>query len=110
FGGPIAGTYPFWYDPSYWQEGMKVKFDWRAQMRTISRSARLYLELAIVHLYIAAPFLLFLVISVAPTRLLGRAFGRWELTVPAVVCLILYSLVYTEFRYVAPQVSILWLI
>ena len=26
FAAPIAGTYPPWYDPTYWDEGARVAF------------------------------------------------------------------------------------
>ncbi len=31
FATPIGGTYPLWYDFSYWYEGIKPRFDWHSQ-------------------------------------------------------------------------------
>ena len=35
FASPIGGTYPPWYDPSYWYEGLEVRFDASRQWRRI---------------------------------------------------------------------------
>ena len=35
FGSPVAGTYPPWFDPSYWYEGLTPRLDWRRQWDTI---------------------------------------------------------------------------
>jgi hypothetical protein len=36
FDGP--GTWPLWYDPSYWYEGIPTHFDLRQQIRVLLRS------------------------------------------------------------------------
>ena len=35
FGTPIQGTYPPWYDPSYWYEGVSNKFILRNQLSAV---------------------------------------------------------------------------
>jgi len=37
FNGPIPGTYPPSYDPSYWNEGRRATFSLRSQLRAIVR-------------------------------------------------------------------------
>src|SRR6266851_3785068 len=37
FNGPIGGTYPPSYDPSYWNEGRKVTFNLRAQLTVVAQ-------------------------------------------------------------------------
>ncbi len=39
---PIGGTYPPWYDPSYWNDGMRPQFRLRAQVRVLIQSALAY--------------------------------------------------------------------
>ena len=29
FAKPVGGTYPLWFDPAYWMQGVKVRLDWR---------------------------------------------------------------------------------
>ena len=35
FARPISGTYPLWYDPSYWHDGSKTTFELRRQFDAI---------------------------------------------------------------------------
>jgi hypothetical protein len=48
FNGPLIGTYPPWTNPSYWNEGIRVRFRLNRQLRvlasTISSEARLLLR------------------------------------------------------------------
>jgi len=44
FGSPLAGTYPPWYDPSYWYEGLKIPFNFKRQLITCARNAYFYYE------------------------------------------------------------------
>ncbi len=111
FDEPITGTYPFWYDPSYWQDGVKGHFDGSTQLWTIGRSFLIYLDLLkTVYLNVLAPFLILLLISSAPIRFWARAVERWEVIVPSATAFILYSLVHTEPRYVAGFIAIVGLI
>jgi len=42
FATPIGGTYAPWYDPTYWYEGLKVKFDLFKQLKAIAHNANFY--------------------------------------------------------------------
>jgi hypothetical protein len=39
FATPIGGTYPPWYDPSYWNEGLRPRLDWRKEMSVVEANA-----------------------------------------------------------------------
>ena len=111
FGRTITGTYPFWYDPSYWQDGVRGRFDRVTELRTIGRSLRIYYDLlTTVDFNILVPFLALLFISSSPLQSWKRVTEHWELLVPTATGLILYSLVHTEVRYVAASVVVLWLL
>lgn len=43
--GPAKGTYPLWYDPSYWYEGVRVGATLGQQLRAIGKAAITYYEL-----------------------------------------------------------------
>jgi len=36
FGSPVEGTFPLWYDPAYWQAGLKTRFDLRQQLHALA--------------------------------------------------------------------------
>jgi hypothetical protein len=39
FKDTVPGTYPLWYDPAFFHEGLRVRFDLRQQVRGLMRSA-----------------------------------------------------------------------
>jgi hypothetical protein len=43
--GPVRGTYPLWYDPSYWYEGLRPEVRLGAQLRAVGRSMASYFGL-----------------------------------------------------------------
>ena len=40
YGTPIAGTYPPWYDPSYWYSGVQTSFNLSQQTAAVARNLR----------------------------------------------------------------------
>ena len=48
FDGPVTGTYPPWTDPSYWNEGLRVRFNLKTQLQiletTVPSEARILLR------------------------------------------------------------------
>ena len=41
FAGPIGGTYPVWFDPSYWYEGVTPRFDLAGHAGVLLRSVQI---------------------------------------------------------------------
>jgi hypothetical protein len=124
FDGPIAGTYPVWYDPSYWNDGIRTPFDLRQEIRKIVTNIRFLYALTLNvhanqligngHAYllfspiVAAAFLGLLYMAVRR----GGAFAFWPVgwmtVVPAFAALGMYVLVYCEPRHVAPFLALLF--
>jgi len=106
FATPLHATYPPWYDPSYWYEGVRAHWDPAAQLRIAHRYVPLLLELL-------APLLL---ISVATVVAAGgmRRWGRseldrgWHLIVPGAAAIAMYASIFLETRYIAPFLVMLW--
>jgi len=113
YAAPVRGTYPLWYDPSYWHEGIRPHFDIKLQMRAIALSlARcawilfnpwlgLHITIAILVLYLIAP---------APYECLKHLRAYWHLWIPAVAGIGLYCLVVVEYRYVGALFGVLWIV
>ncbi len=101
FGTPVGGTYPIWYDPSYWYEGVQLRFNWSDQLRVLETSLKAYFR-------VFAP-LLPLMIGLATLYWIRRdRHGVWSdlvrqsaLVLAPMTALILYTLVHVEGRYVA---------
>jgi hypothetical protein len=112
FNGQVGGTYPFWYDPSYWQEGIKPYFDLKGQARALMRGLGSYCLLFLnpsLQLNVTAGLCILYLLAPRPSLCVKRATSNWAILVPGLGGLVLYALVWVLHRYVAPFVLILWL-
>ena len=110
FGSPIGGTYPLWYEPSYWHAGLKPHWYFKGQLQAIGLALLLYVWIPVTYqLNLTAPLLMLLLVATQPWECSKRAAGFSVLTVPAVLALLLYAGVYAESRYLAPFFALLWL-
>jgi hypothetical protein len=102
FAQPVPGTYPVSTDPSYWLEGLPLRFDPASQWAVLIRHFKRYGT-------ILAPLLAAGVVlaAAAGLRRAGQAVvrNRALLTV-CLAAMLLYALVHVERRFVAPWVLI----
>lgn len=112
FAQPIPGSYPPWYDPSYWYEGVKPHFSLRGQAWALFRAANLYLKLIS---RTGAVYGLFLALV-----LLGKRTGNWVFEtrelfwvwLPSFAAFGMFALVHVEQRYVSgfALMILMWLV
>jgi hypothetical protein len=108
FPTPIKGSYPFWYDPSYWYEGLEASFNPSGQVAAIRHSV---LELGRMlggQLTLALAALTLLIIARRPAGFLQSAIRLWAIWLPAIIGIGLFCLVLVLPRYVAPYAIVLW--
>ncbi len=102
FAHPISGSYPPWYDPSYWYEGVRPHFLLKGQLWALFRAANLYLKIfsksGALWVVLAAIW----VVGRKALRWGSSGSGTWLVFLPSAAALGMYSLVLVEFRYVAP--------
>ena len=98
FAEPVGGTYPPWYDPSYWNEGAHGTFRLRAQIRVLVQSARNYTKMLVRQMGLLAGVLIFIFWGGAPTR--KAILANWPLIAAAGLGLGAYSVVLVRSRYV----------
>jgi hypothetical protein len=111
FDQPIAGTYPLWYDPTYWHAGLKPVWNFTGQRQAIKFALLLYFSLlTTIQLNLLVPLLTLLLIASRPMSCCKRMLGNWPLIVPASGAIALYTLVYSEPRYLGPFVGLLWIV
>lgn len=110
FAHPIGGTYPAWYDPTYWCEGMIPRFNARGQevalVRNLAEFFRLLfgvqsaLVIALITLYAVG----------GRDRLSARVFARTAgLLIPAVLGICPYMILIFKTRYVGGFLAVLWI-
>jgi len=100
FATPIGGSYPLWYDPSYWYEGIKPHFSLKGQLMALYRTMSSYLRIFSVTgtLYAVFVTLFFFV------RKSGSWGGGWMaekfVWIPLAAAFGMYALVHVEPRFV----------
>jgi len=111
FGDPVGGTYPVWYDPSYWYEGVVTRFAPSRQIKAILGKAAAYYELFFfnVSFGLLTGFLTLYLVSRRKWRVLRDLAPYSSSAIPALAGLGIYSVVAVEARYIAPFVMLFWL-
>jgi hypothetical protein len=100
FDGPVGGTYPPDYDPSYWYEGVKIHFDLHQQIVVFIKNIKIFLvRFVILQSGIIICLLLMICYSRNKYSIMKRLVELWFLIFPPFVALFLYLLVHVEQRY-----------
>ena len=112
FATPIRATYPPYYAPSYWYEGLQVYFDLKQQVKAIIKNSR---EIGGVFLFgmngmIVAAIFLSLWMASRRWLIIQDILKYWFLLVPAITALGMYSIVHVEPRYIGAFVVIISLV
>lgn len=111
FGSPIISTYPPWYDPTYWHEGLTARVSLRQQLKAIARNVLLAYQFLFYRFFpgavVAALFILFYMSRRSPREIARDVKAYWFLLAPALVASGFYLLVHFEQRYFAPFVVLI---
>lgn len=106
FATPLPGTYPLWYDPSYWYEGVQPRADLKGSLRAAEKNLW---EMAKREAAVLLPMAVLLVALYALRRLRPAPWDYWLILVPPAATVVMYALVLLSERYVAGQLSTLLL-
>lgn len=109
--GAGNGTFPPWFEPSYWGAGIRPRPDFAGLWRQISGAFDLYKEWFYAYYWQFMAGALILLIPGLELR--GRQ-GLTLATVPAllfaIVPLLLYAATFLDARYIVPFAAILWVV
>jgi hypothetical protein len=102
FATPLRGSYPPWFDPSYWYEGVRPTFSLRRQLEVLSRWGMTCLN-GCVEVCGGLFSIIFLLLAMNRRRWSSRkmASSSWFLLAIAVVAMLMYSMVFVSTRYIA---------
>ena len=110
FGTTVGGSYPYWYDPSYWHEGLKPKFDLVKQLRASKRVFISYYKLFLGDLIFI--YLILVCVGGRFRLAIKDLIENWRILIPAAAGLGIYLLVgitgWHLQRYTAPFVMLLF--
>ena len=110
FSQPFRSTYPLWFDPSYWNAGIKIRMNVREQLRVIGESlTAFYANLVLPMWGLIGGFLILFFMSPNLPQRFQSIVRSWPLLVPGAAAPCLYALVLVQPRYIAPFVVLVWL-
>jgi hypothetical protein len=109
FADTVTGTYPLWYDPSYWYSGATVRFDLQEQLAALRTNLIVYWHVFMqVPSLFAGAFVLCIFVfqqGILPT---SNRDLQWLLTWPIAVCS-MYAAVHVENRFLGAFFVLFWL-
>ncbi|HET8945399.1 MAG TPA: hypothetical protein VFQ07_00305 [Candidatus Polarisedimenticolia bacterium] len=112
FATPVPGTYPIWYDSSYWHEGLEPRFDLMEQIGAVTRALKLYVLLfvgGLEPLGVSAGTLLLYGLASRPRNGMKRLAACWPILLPALAAFAAYSLIVVDQRFVGAFVCLVWM-
>ena len=108
FATPIAGTFPPWYDPIYWNEGAKFQIRPVDFLHAVVRNSRVYFWL-FHHRQTPLIFGLLILILLASKELLASELVRvWPLLAFAIFPFAMYVVVHVDGRFLGAFSVLLW--
>lgn len=106
FSAPLGGTFPLWYDPSYWWHGESVGFDWHRQLAALKEHVR---EILREMSALIPGFLILCILAMRRKAISIQWRDRfWRIAWPLAVCTML-ALIHVENRHLAPFLLLFWL-
>jgi hypothetical protein len=118
FDGPVDSTYPYWYDPSYWYDGVKGHFDFHQVLRQFLRfvgivpTIRPYstnlLQLSHRWIPLYAGLVAFVVLGLRFGNLYQMIRSQFWLFLWPAVAVFTFACVHAEYRYLLPFVVLAW--
>ncbi len=110
FSKPIGGTYPLWYDISYWLDGIETHFD----LKRILQSGLIWGNYTVRNIfcgYLPGALWFWFLIMIGRSRESRKQFFQyWFLIAPALFVIGLYALTHGDLRYIAAPFVVLWMI
>jgi hypothetical protein len=109
FGSPVAGTHPLWYDPGYWNQGAKARFDLRQQIVALKENILKYGRPIIEMSSLCAGAIALCLLGL-PKRPLVKLDRKWHwLLLWSIAVGAMYTCVHVEYRYVGAFFVVFWL-
>jgi len=107
FNGPLRASYPLWYDPTYWNEGLSPKFSVSIMLKHfLQEVAALASTMAHPTAWIVGIFLILL--GSKPRETIKSITGYGYLLVIGAIALLLYCLTLIQDRYLPPWEFLIW--
>jgi len=100
FNGPIRATYAPWFDPSYWNEGLRTHVDLRGHVKATIETVKTYYVLFVKTQWAFAGLSILLLLTAQRRKLAATFRDALRIGLPAGLALALYAILHVEGRYV----------
>ncbi|MCI0356494.1 MAG: hypothetical protein L0099_15875, partial [Acidobacteria bacterium] len=107
FADPGRGSYPVWFDPVRWNQGLTPHFDLQQQMRNLGFNLYLYALLLFSRADLVLVWVLLFVLG-SRRQSAWNLRQSWHLLLPAFAALAMHALVHFESRHVAAYLVLFW--
>ncbi len=99
FATPVAGTYPVWYDPSYWYAGVDSSLHPMRQIITFGQNTGRIAQFVLIQTgFLTAVLLLTFLLSDRIKESWRTLVGFWPILVPTVAVFLMYAMVWHSSR------------
>jgi hypothetical protein len=106
---PIAGSYPIWYDPSYWKDGIEIHFRPVNELRILRQSVGTFFLIFLTQLEYVVGLAVFVFCNLRVRDWVAAVSRQWFVWFPAAAACLAFTSVLVEGRYVASFLVILWI-
>jgi len=108
FATPIAGTYPVWYNPSYWNAGLDSSVHPALEMKAIMRNFLLVMKTAGFTSGFLVTVTLLFIMGGRVRDSCRNMMAFWPILIPAIALFLMYMMVYWETRYTSGAMLVAW--
>ena len=108
FATPVQGTYPPWYEPSYWYDGVRPTFHLGSQITAIRFGVDKYFEIFSQLGCLFGSLIVFVLLEFSPADFFREFRKTYLLWIPAIAALAMYSLIHVEDRFLGGFLLLLW--
>jgi hypothetical protein len=108
FAEPIGGSYPIWYDPSYWKDGMEPHFQLVNEVKILRQSAGTFFLILLTQVEYVVGLAALVFCNLRAREWMAAICRQWFLWFPAATACLGFASVLVEGRYVASFLVILW--
>lgn len=108
FATPIAGTYPLWYDPVYWNAGLDSSVHIARELQALARNLKMITIYVILRSGCLTTVVLMFVLGGRIRDSWRNLMAFWPILVPAVAVFLMYMMVHWEARFTSGEFLVLW--
>jgi hypothetical protein len=110
FAEPIGGSYPMWYDQSYWKDGIEPHFHLVNELKILRQSAGTFFLILLTQMEYVVSLAALVFCNLRASEWIAVAFRQWLLWLPTAAACLGFASVLVEGRYVASFLVILWVV